>query len=97
RALPPFPTRRSSDLSVPEYPDVGANSFTISLKRSANHIDIEYGGLTAAGGIAGVSCGGAVTSGFETPVDIGETNGRINLHNQPRSEEHTSELQSREK
>ncbi|HLU05037.1 MAG TPA: pre-peptidase C-terminal domain-containing protein [Woeseiaceae bacterium] len=69
--------------SVPEYPDVGANSFTISLKRSANHIDIEYDGLTATDGIAGVSCGGAVTSGFETPIDIGQKNGRLNLHNQP--------------
>ena len=69
--------------SVPEFENTGANSFTISLKRSANHIDIDYGDLTAADAIAGVSCGGAVTSGFETPIDIGKKNGRINLHNQP--------------
>jgi hypothetical protein len=69
--------------SVPEYENTGANSFTIELKRSANHIEIDYGGLTAADAIAGVSCGGAVTSGFETPIDIGAKNGRINLHNQP--------------
>jgi hypothetical protein len=69
--------------SVPEFPNEGANSFTISLKRSANHIEIDYGDLSAADAIAGVSCGGAVTSGFETPIDIGAKNGRINLHNQP--------------
>ncbi|HWM28575.1 MAG TPA: PPC domain-containing protein, partial [Woeseiaceae bacterium] len=68
---------------VPEFPAVGANSFTISLKRSANHIDIDYGDLSAADGLAGASCGGAVTSGFETPIDLGAKSGRINLHNQP--------------
>ncbi len=68
--------------AVPEFPNVGANSFTISLKRSANHIDVDYDDLSAADGIAGVSCGGLVTSGFETPTDLSARNGRINLHNQ---------------
>lgn len=68
---------------VPEFPATGSNTFSISLKRSADHIDIEYDGVTAQDGIAGVSCGGAITSTFETPIDIGAFPGRMNLHGQP--------------
>ncbi|HEX2251954.1 MAG TPA: pre-peptidase C-terminal domain-containing protein [Thermoanaerobaculia bacterium] len=64
---------------VPEYLATGANTFTIELKKSANHIEIRYGGITAADGLAGLSCGGAVTSGFEQPEDLGAFPGRLNL------------------
>ena len=69
---------------VPEYYSTGANTFEITLKRSSNHIDVNYYDLTATDGLAGVSCGGAVTSGFETPSDLSSfAPDRINLHNQP--------------
>jgi len=70
--------------SVPEYFSTGANSFSITLKKSSDHIDVVYGDASAADGLAGVSCGGAVTSGFEQPTDLSSyAPSRINLHNQP--------------
>ena len=55
---------------VPEFPASGANTFSITLKRSANHAEVEYGALSATDGLAGLSCGGKVTSGFENEEDL---------------------------
>ncbi|MBT8056936.1 MAG: pre-peptidase C-terminal domain-containing protein [Gammaproteobacteria bacterium] len=73
---------------VPEFFATGANSFSITLRRSSDGIDIEYGDLTATDGLAGVSCGGAITSGFEVASDLTflqmeAGDGRINLQNSP--------------
>ena len=69
--------------AVPEFFSTGANTFEITLKRASNHINIDYGAISAADGLAGVSCGGAVTSGFETESDLSAFGpSRINLHNQ---------------
>ena len=73
---------------VPEYFATGSNSFSITLRRTNDHIDFEYGGISALDGLAGVSCGGSITSGSETEVDLTYLQemadldgGRINLHN----------------
>ena len=62
---------------VPEYPAVGANSFTITLRRShhGHHSDggrftLDYDDLSATDGAAGYSCGGKTTSGFELETNL---------------------------
>ncbi len=62
---------------VPAFPDVGANSFEVTLKRFGGIVQVDYGDLSAETGIAGMSCGGAITSGFEEGVDLSrEARGR---------------------
>jgi hypothetical protein len=72
--------------NVPEYPDTGANSFSIKLSRARNrdhrdatngsyhrddgNIRVTYEGMTAADGIAGVSCGSLITAGNEPASDL---------------------------
>jgi hypothetical protein len=61
---------------VPEYPNTGANTFSIKLSRQkpddpeATNIEVAYEGVTAADGIAGVSCGNRVTAGNEPARDL---------------------------
>jgi hypothetical protein len=68
---------------VPEFVNTGANTFSITLKRSSNQAEIEYGDLTVVDGLAGLSCGGAITSGFENEENL-RTHGHrrtINMNN----------------
>jgi hypothetical protein len=76
---------------VPEFFATGSNSFEITLKKASNHIDVDYFDISATDGLAGVSCGGAVTSGFEPESDLSAfAPSRINLHNQPAAYEQFS-------
>ena len=60
----------------------GSNTFSITFTRS--QILVSYGAMTALDGLAGVSCGGAITSGFEAPEDLSARAGSIvNLQMQP--------------
>lgn len=73
---------------VPEFFSTGSNSFAITMQRANNGIEIVYGDISSLDGLAGVSCGGAVTSGFEQGSDLSQLQadadpGRINLHNSP--------------
>jgi hypothetical protein len=67
---------------VPEFDIGGSNSFSVTLRQSpldgslfnfALHggaVSLDYDGLTATNGLAGYSCGGQTTSGFETETDL---------------------------
>jgi hypothetical protein len=56
---------------VPEFgTGGGSNTFSISLKKSANQVTIDYGDLTATDGLAGLTCGSQVTSQFENEQSL---------------------------
>jgi len=55
---------------VPEFPDFGSNSFSITLNRLSGSFGIRIRSLTAANGLVGFSCGAAVTSQFEQESDL---------------------------
>jgi len=73
---------------VPEFPATGANTFSITINKK-NHVgeflgaaignpfSVSYGTLSAADGLAGYSCGGAMTSGFEQESDLSAFRGPI--------------------
>jgi hypothetical protein len=67
--------------AVPEFPAVGANTFSITINRknllgeflgsvAGNPFSISYGSLSAADGLSGYSCGSKHTSGFEAESDL---------------------------
>ena len=56
--------------NVPEYPATGSNTFSVKLFHLFDRIDVTYGGMSAVDGLAGVSCGGNVTSRFEQQQDL---------------------------
>lgn len=70
--------------NVPEFLSTGANTFEFILDRSSDHIDVVYENVSARDGLAGVSCGSAITSRFEPGTNLSAfAPSRINLHNQP--------------
>jgi hypothetical protein len=73
---------------VPEFPATGSNTFSITINRknllgellgavAGNPFSITYGTLSAADGLAGFSCGSALTSGFEKESDLSALSGSI--------------------
>ncbi|MEL7023249.1 MAG: carboxypeptidase-like regulatory domain-containing protein [Pseudomonadota bacterium] len=61
--------------NVPEFPATGANTFEIRIfspdgAKIKNRFQVKYGDLTATDGLAGFSCGGLETSGFEEETDL---------------------------
>lgn len=69
--------------AVPEFPNTGANTFTVQLKRSADQVELDYGDITATDGLAGVSCGG-LNSGLEPEIALRTSPNRrtINMNGQ---------------
>ncbi len=74
--------------SVPEFPNVGSNTFSITLNKknflgellgplAGNPFSISYGTVSALDGLAGYSCGGGLTSGFEQESDLTAFRGPI--------------------
>ena len=73
---------------VPEFPATGSNTFSITINKK-NHIaellgavignpfSITYGALSARDGLAGYSCGGGNTSGFEQESQLSAFHGPI--------------------
>ena len=73
---------------VPEFPATGANTFAITINKKnqvaehfgpvvGNPFSITYGAMSAKDGLAGYSCGGALTSGFEQESDLSAIRGSV--------------------
>ena len=75
--------------NVPEFLFGGANTFSVTLNKASGTVDFEYGDLSTEfwSRLAGISCGGDVTSGFEEASDLSQLaddadGDRINAKNQ---------------
>jgi hypothetical protein len=73
---------------VPEFPATGANTFSIKMSKkdrlsellgvvAGNPFSITYGARSAVDGLAGYSCGSALTSGFEEESNLSAPRGSI--------------------
>jgi hypothetical protein len=67
---------------------VGSNTFSITINRknqlgqylgaaAGNPFSIQYGAMSAVDGLSGYSCGGALTSGFESETDLSALRGHV--------------------
>ncbi len=60
--------------NVPEFPGVGANTFTVTLfddrRGGDDGFNLTYGEVSILDGLAGFSLGGRLTSGFELEADL---------------------------
>ncbi|MFQ5766461.1 MAG: hypothetical protein ACE5ID_00525 [Acidobacteriota bacterium] len=61
-----------SFMDVPQFPNTGANSFSMELLQSPPRVAFSYTALTATDGLVGFSCGGEVTNGREPETDISQ-------------------------
>src|SRR5205807_7972628 len=92
RALPSFPTRRSSDLARPRFPEfvfsAATNDFAAEVNERLEHLlQIQYARLAVEDGQINYAKARLHRRQLEELVED-------NLRHRVRSEEHTSELQS---
>jgi hypothetical protein len=65
---------------LPEFFNTGSNTFSIELKQGSSQVTVDYGDLSATDGLAGVSCGAALTGGLEPQIEINDSPNRT-THN----------------
>lgn len=80
---------RAEFIDVPEFFASTTNTFTIEVqgqadvdkkKKEGAQATVTWGDIAASDGLAGVSCGGAVTSGFEVEEALRESGTRRNIN-----------------
>src|SRR5690606_41593081 len=86
-ALRAFPTRRSSDLVTASYEDASGNAAFTSAGDGGDQVDVTVGSVVLIAD--SLQLGTAIADVVELTALVRDSNNR--------SEEHTSELQSREK